>query len=299
MRVHAWLRYWLHKIKQPRVSYNMFRDYYLTIENEVIPNLDDCDCEQLKSSAIEEMLQRIRHKNPGSTDKPNRAYRHLSMALKAAAARPRETGLWHNPIVAVDMPEHKSPEVTPFTVAETKQVLQAARLRSRNCARWTCGWAFGMRPGEVLALKRQDFWLIYAKGAGRVPEELWHTIDPDEVLGVLSINENIYRRKWIHGCNDPHACGEKHHRYPCPKTGRKHHRYHGEGCPRIGRPCKPGCTMHASKCPKGHGGQAADGTVMPAGQVRKKPKSDAGTPCGGNQPRAGRCADRRGDSGAA
>lgn len=276
MRVHAWLKYWLYQIKEHEVAYNTFRDLRLTIELLVIPNLVDCQCEDLKSSAIEDMLKAIRHQNPGTTDKPNRAYRHLSMALKAGAARPKETGLWHNPIVAVKLPQHTSPEPVPFSVDQTKRVLTAARDWPRNRARWICAWAFGMRPGEALGLKDTDFWLIYHSDGSRVPEDLWHTVDLDTVLGVLSVNENIYRRKWQHGCDDPHACGAKYHQYACPREGRVHDRYHRDGCPKPTRFCAPGCTLHEARCPQGHGGLAADGTPMPAGQVRKAPKSAAG-----------------------
>lgn len=276
MRVHAWLKYWLHEIKQPKVSYNMFRDYEKTITLDILPNLDDDDLPSLEAKAIETMLKRIRRKHPGSTDKPNRAYRHLRMALNAAAARPKETGLWQNPILAVDMPEHTSPEATPFSVEQTKSILAAAKRRDRCSARWTCAWAFGMRPGEALALMRDDFALMYRDGTP-VPVDLWHSANLEEVVGVLRIKENLYRRKWQHGCADPHACGAKYHRYPCPQRGAKHDRYHRRGCPKVAKFCDPGCTEHAAQCGSGHGGIAADGTRMPAGQVRKKPKSKAGT----------------------
>lgn len=276
MRVHAWLRYWLYEIKEPKVSYNAFNDYRKTMLLDIIPNLDDCDFPELEAKGIEAMIKRIRRKHPGSTDKPNRAYRHLRMALRAAAARPKETGLWDNPILAVDMPAHSSPKVTPFTADQTKLIMAAARTRERNRARWTVAWAFGYRPGEARAFMRSDFYLVYADTGDLVPEDLWYSVDLDQVHGVLVVNDNLYRRKWVHGCADPHACGEKYHRYPCPETGYKHDRYHRNGCPQVKTYCPPGCIGHAKQCGSGHGGLSVSGEPMPAGQVRKAPKSEAG-----------------------
>ncbi|WP_213451544.1 tyrosine-type recombinase/integrase [Rhizomonospora bruguierae] len=105
--------------------------------------------------------------------------------------------------------------------AESRRVLEVARGR-RNAARWFVGLAIGPRQGETLGLR-------------------WDDLDLDE--GVISIQWQIQRLKWRHGCKDPHACGgrpRKHnpkglHRFKsCPKNCARHR----PGCP---PPCPPDC----------------------------------------------------------
>lgn len=274
-RLHEWIRYWVYEIKFPRVSHNMFKDYRDTAEKLIIPNIDDCDLPDLESSAIDLMLKRIRRSDPRSTDKPNRAYRHLRMCLGSAVARAKETGLFWNPAMAVDAPEHESPEVTPFTVEEAKLVMTSARRR-RNAARWTVGSALGLRPGEALALLDDDFWIIDRESKAVVGRDQWDTVDLDKVVGLLRVKENLYRRAWQHGCEDPANCPGAKHKRPCSGKGQAHLRYHRNGCPDRGPYCKPGCTEHARMCPDRHGGIGPDGQPLPGGRLRKAPKSKAG-----------------------
>ncbi len=69
--------------------------------------------------------------------------------------------------------------------------------------------AIGPRQGETLGL-------------------CWPAIDLN--AGTVEIGWQLQRLPWQHGCEDPHACGAKHHRRPCPArncprrrpTGRPH-----------------------------------------------------------------------------
>ncbi len=275
-RLHEWIRYWVYEIKFPNVSHNAFKDYRDTAENLIIPHIDDCDLPELESAAIDLMLKRIRRGDPNSTDKPNRAYRHLRMCLGAAVARAKETGLFWNPALAVDTPEHESPEVTPFTVDETKLVMASARRR-RNPARWTVGSALGLRPGEALALMDDDFWIVDRQTKAVIAREQWAAVDLDEVVGLLRTKENLFRRTWQHGCPDPANCPGARHKRPCTGKGRAHLNYHQDGCPDRGPYCEPGCVKHARTCPDRHGGIGPDGQPLPGGRVRKAPKSKAGS----------------------
>lgn len=251
--LHSWIRYWLEKIAIPSISYNAAKDYRWTVNTLILPFFDDVPLEDLEPRHIEEGLERIRQR--GRPDQPNRAYRRLSTALKSAAARPKETGIWHSPMYAVKQPAVEELDVTPLTVTEVRAVLKVAAKQERNGARWIVALALGLRQGEVLALR-------------------WSDIDLHR--GILWVRENVYRRKWLHGCDDPHACGERHHRYPCPKTGAKHERYHRSGCPKVARYCAENCTEHAARCEDRHGGVDEHGRRVDGGQVRKPPKSKSG-----------------------
>lgn len=61
----------------------------------------------------------------------------------------------------------------------------------------------------------------------------------------------LQRLTWRHGCDDPHACGTRLHRFePCPPACTMHKGY-TRGCP---KPCTKACTAHASTCPQRKGG---------------------------------------------
>ncbi len=281
VRLHTWLRHWLELVK-PEVEYKTWRDYRYTVEKIIIPNIDDIELLDLLSDHIDDFKKRARA--TGSADKPWRGFTYLKLALRAAAARPRETGLWVNPIEGVKAPKRVLEEVEPPSVEQVKAIMEAARQR-RNSARWTVCSALGLRPGEALALLRDDFWIVDNESRTRVPYEQWTAIDflnePGRFVGYLRVKENLYRRTWEHGCADPHNCNNGiYHRWPvepCPGDGPKHDRYHRKGCPPPAkRFCQPGCTEHARKCKQRHGGLGNDGRPMPGGQVRKEPKSRAG-----------------------
>jgi integrase len=248
---HAWLRYWLDEIAGAKLEYNSLRDYRYTVDL-LLSHLPDVPLPELTSRMIDQTLKAIR--KLGSTDKPNRAYRRLRTALNAAEARAPETGLWHNPIRAVSTPAAPEHEVDPLTVEEVRKVLAVAQDRERNGARWIVALALGLRQGEALSLR-------------------WEDIDLE--TGILWVRTNSYRRKWQHGCDDPHACGADRHKRLCPGRGAKHDRYHRHGCPPV-RPCPPGCTGHAEFCEKAHGGVDKNGVRQPGGRVRKVPKSRSG-----------------------
>jgi integrase len=121
---------------------------------------------------------------------------------------------------------HRADQRKPFTVEETRKILAAA-LERENPHRWSIGLALGTRQGEALGLR-------------------WTYVDLDK--GLVKIWWQLQRTTWRHGCTDPHACGNGHHKVkPCPPACKRHKRT----CP---PPCKPDCTAHASTCPDRKGG---------------------------------------------
>lgn len=151
---------------------------------------------------------------------------------------------------------------------ESRAVLAVAMQR-RNGVRWMVGIAVGPRQGETLGLRWPDL-----------------DIDPGphetegEERGTVSIEWQLQRLGWQHGCDDPHACGGRPrldrrngyvkkprglHREPCQKDCTMHRGYK-RGCP---PPCPRDCTAHASTCP-----QRKDGGLVitrPKGW-RRRPK---------------------------
>jgi hypothetical protein len=111
-----------------------------------------------------------------------------------------------------------------LSAEEAKAVLEAAR-GDRLEALAVLVLKFGLRKGEVLAMP-------------------WMNVDLD--AGRLSVVQTLKRRGWQHGCDDPVACAEPHHRKGCKPDCDKHQR-----CP---KPCAVGCAGHAARCPQRQSG---------------------------------------------
>jgi integrase len=122
--------------------------------------------------------------------------RTLSAALNTAVGRGR---LARNPVKLARTPTHETEEVEPFTVAEAKRILAAAK-HGRNGASWSMRLALGLRQGEVLGLQ-------------------WSDIDLDN--GTVRIRRQLQRLTWEHGCGAPTQCIH-------PRTGKPNR---GADCP--------------------------------------------------------------------
>jgi integrase len=129
----------------------------------------------------------------------------------------------------------------------TARSLLRLTAQRQNGTRWSVGLALGLRQNEALGLRRPY-------------------IDLDKA--VILVHWQIQRARYRHGCENPHACGERLHAYPCPAdcpkakrtSGRKHFCRkpcppgcveHGGKCPQF---CTPDCTRHAKSCPQRKGG---------------------------------------------
>jgi integrase len=165
-----------------------------------------------------------------------KVHRILSRALRTAMRRGRILG---NVATLLDAPSVASHEIEPLTRAEARRILNVASSK-RNGARWSVALALGIRQGEALGLR-------------------WSYVDLE--TGVIRAWFQIQRVPWRHGCNDPHACGERWHRRPCKKDCKQHRHLPTcePDCTRNGhicykRPCPVDCGAHADKCPRRAGG---------------------------------------------
>lgn len=253
--VSEWIRHWLYNIAQPRISATTFEKSYRQkaeeliipfFERIVLPELDD---EDIRAWHAHLLRTRSPHTGrPVSASTIRTAHRILSAALNdALRTRPRRIG-W-NPAASVPPPPTNREEPMPPDENEVHAILRVCE-DWRSGARWASAMSTGMRQGESLGL-------------------LWPNVDlADADNASIDVQWELVRLTWKHGCEDPHACGARLHRLPCPDPcpkmrpgGRRH------ACRRDGDEglCPPGCTAHASSCPQRHGG----------GLVLKRPKSEA------------------------
>jgi integrase len=243
MRVEPWMRHWVTNIAPQRVSDRTINSTYLPkVENWIIPLLGRHWLDQLYPDHLYEFYGALRKKGLA----PNtilQIHRILSRALKVAV---REGRIGINPCTLIDAPQYVEPETETLT-AEEARTLITLTARRRNGTRWLVALALGLRLHEALGLR-------------------WEFLDLDKA--VMHVHWQLAHDQYRHGCDDPHSCGDKHHRYPCPPdckkaqrtSGRKHYcrqlcpkncKAHNGKCPKF---CAPDCTEHAKACPQRIGG---------------------------------------------
>ena len=240
-----WLRHWLYNIARPRIAATSWnKGYRQKTEELIIPFFEHIILEDIDEDHIRAWhahLQRTKSPHTGrpvSNSTIATAHSILSAALNDALnGRPRRIS--HNPAATAGPPTVDREEPMPPDEDEVLAVLRECEDR-RTGPRWVTAIGTGLRQGETLGL-------------------LWPYVDIDDIDDAgVDVQWELVRLPWEHGCDDPHACGARLHRYPCPKP-----------CPKAARPsgrrhvcvtasadrlCETGCAGHAKACPDKTGG---------------------------------------------
>ena len=106
------------------------------------------------------------------------------MLATGAGEAVRRRQVQENVATLAKTPKIEAKELEPYSVAEVRRILSAARER-RNAARWAIALSLGLRQGEVLGL---------------------HWSDVDLEAGILKITTNRVRPHYEHRCSTP--CGK-------------------------------------------------------------------------------------------
>jgi integrase len=162
-----------------------------------------------------------------------KVHRILSRALTIAVRRDK---VGRNVATLIDAPVADDPDTEPLTREEARRILDIAAKRTRNGARWTVALALGIRQGEALGLR-------------------WQNVNLE--TGVIKAWFQLQHAEWQHGCDDPHDCGARWHKGPCPKNCKTHRHQAScsEGCKKKAhrcpkRTCRKECEGHADRCPE-------------------------------------------------
>lgn len=220
--VKAWLTHWVETIAAPSVRETTMVGYRAAVYRHLIPGIGGHRLEKLEPEHLERLY--VRMISTGSAPATaHQTHRTIKTALNVAVRRGHLT---RNPAQLAKAPRLEEQEIEPFTVEEAQRLLTVAAAQ-RNGVRFALALALGLRKGEALGLK-------------------WRRVDLDK--GLLRTPKQLQRHRWLHGCENPHACGQKLHKTaPCPRNCTRHQRH----CP---PPCPPDCARHASTCPQRHGG---------------------------------------------
>lgn len=243
-----WAGHWLYHIARAKVQDTTWhKDYRAKVEMHIIPYFDHTKLtnDEVNEELLERWLAWLQGKNLSASTITG-VHRLLSQILKTAVIRGR---LMRNPASNVHPPAIKQAEPMPPEADEIHAILFECEER-RSGPRWITGLATGTRQGETLGL-------------------LWPHVDVDDVdEASINIRWELARLPWQHGCQDPHACGARLHRYPCPpkcpKAARTAGRRHTCITVADGKLCPLDCTSHARSCPQRWGG----------GLILKEPKSE-------------------------
>lgn len=223
--VEQWMTTYLTDIASLKLKPRSLDDYWSKTRNDIVPGVGQHHLDKLQPEHLERMYTAMIREGHAPSH-VLKVHRILSRALKIAHRR-RIIG--ENVATLVDPPSSEETETNPFTSDQAKAFLEVA-ARHRNFMRWAVGVGMGPRQGEALGLR-------------------WVYVDLE--AGLFHPQWQLQRLTWRHGCRDPHACGERLHRFePCSKECTTHRAYK-RGCP---KPCPRGCTRHASTCPERKGG---------------------------------------------
>ncbi|MFI6763329.1 tyrosine-type recombinase/integrase [Micromonospora sp. NPDC050417] len=232
--VEQWFRIWLTDIApygaRP-LARRSLDDYWSRCHNWIFPHLGGLLIDALEAEDLDRLYKAMFSKKPKPCSEGHVLKTHavIRRGLEIALRRERVT---RNVAKLMDPPGAPRVARESLSADESRAVLEVASRR-RNGARWYVGLAIGPRQGETLGLR-------------------WSDLDLDNE--IVTIQWQLQRLGWRHGCDDPSACGARPraknrnglHRFePCPKDCKRHKGT--RGCP---PPCKRDCEEHASTCPK-------------------------------------------------
>ncbi len=223
--VEQWFTTYLDTIAVRKLAPRTYDDYWSKARNWIIPGIGQHRLDRLQPEHLDTLYAKMHAAGKAETH-VLKVHRIISRALSVAVRRGHVA---RNVATLVDAPSASEAEIVPLTQDETRAILAAA-LKRPNAARWSVGLALGLRQGEALGLR-------------------WQYVDLDN--GLARVWWQLQRTTWRHGCDNPHACGARLHRAPCPKTCTRHR--HREGCAadcrnprhlRCPKPCPENCARH-------------------------------------------------------
>ena len=232
--VKDWLLYWLEEIARPKLRWKAYAAYRSAVHVHLVPGLGAHKLRRIQPEHFERLYKKLGEKDL----KPSTIHQVHRTARTAFGVALKRGYVQRNVVQLAEPPRLEETEVPALEIADMKAVIAAA-MRRRGGVRYVLALVLGHRQGESLALE-------------------WAQLDRETM--TIRVKDQIQRRTWQHGCDDPHACGARLHKTSrCPKDCKRHTR----ACP---LPCPPDCAKHASLCPKRHGG----------GLVKAPVKSKAG-----------------------
>jgi integrase len=179
--VAQWLSHWVDNIAANAVRENTLAGYRVAVNSHLIPGIGAHRLEKLQPEHLEKLYTNMQ-RTGSAAGTAHQVHRTVRTALNEAVRRGHITS---NPAVLARPPRLSDEEFEPYTVDETRRLLETA-ANQRNGARWAIALSLGLRQGEALGLR-------------------WSDIDLD--AGSLVVRRARQRPRWRHGCGG--KCGRK------------------------------------------------------------------------------------------
>ncbi|OLF07637.1 site-specific integrase [Actinophytocola xinjiangensis] len=201
--VAGWLNHWIENVvAPPTITENAWIAYDVAVRVHLVPGLGAHKLDRLEPEHLEKLYRKMT-KAGAKPGRVHQVHRTLRAALNEAVRREK---LIKNPALLARAPKVEEEEVEPYSVAEVKQLLVAARLK-RNSARWAIALALGLRQGEALGLQWTDVtWDDWDHKCKAHQHPFCERCINHHSPGLL-IRRSRLRPKWQHGCTKP--CSHK------------------------------------------------------------------------------------------
>ena len=145
-----WVKTWLETVKRDRAASTHDR-YHDVLESFVVPNIGSIRLASIKPMAIRNLLAELETDYAG-TRTLEQVYRTLKTCLAAAV---KLDVISTNPCNKVDRPVYRRREIAPFSVEESRQIMDATKSH-RLGAIFVLAFHTGMRQGELFGLEWRD-----------------------------------------------------------------------------------------------------------------------------------------------
>lgn len=153
--VTQYLRYWLDKVKRPRLRESTYQMYKYRVEHYMLPHIGQYELAKLNAQHIQLMVQALI--DEGLSAGSLRIVRAiLQTAFRHAVGIEL---ISRNPLAMVEMPPLKQYHANILQPDEARQLLDAVR-GDRLEALYTVALALGLRRGEIAALRWEDVDLV-------------------------------------------------------------------------------------------------------------------------------------------
>lgn len=187
--VEQWLTYWVHKVAREELEWKTFQGYEIMVRLHVIPHIGAWKLEgfsnRLEPEHVRAMYAALKRKLAPSY------VRQVHWMLKSAMQQAVAEGKAGRNVCDLVKPPSGSGKrkIKAHNLQEVQAIVQAA-MEDPLAERWLLGMLLGPRQGEVLAIR-------------------WNRLHLDDEHPYLEIEEQLQRRTWEHGCDDPVACVKK------------------------------------------------------------------------------------------
>lgn len=260
--VEQWFTTWLTDIAphgKRKLKRRTLDDYWSRCRNWIFPYIGAIRIDGLEPEDLDRLYEAMyatrangRAKKPASEGHVLKTHAVIRRGLEIALRRGKLT---LNVAKMIDPPGAPTEARESLSREARKAVVEEVERR-RNAARWILGLVTGPRQGEALGLRWSDLAIDEGDGEPHTISIEWqlqrltwrHGCDDPKACAAPRCKTKRCPPKYQHGCDDATVCKKFAHFCPARRTVAGCSRHPGKkGCPEL---CRPGCDKHANRCPE-------------------------------------------------